>query len=324
MRGFKNTKTILSEEDEFQITRFLNCVGYKKKLSPEMETELGFSNNPKRHRLLVLHNTLFLISVVRKYKVTYGMQVPIEDLLQEGYIGLEEAVREWDPSRGFRLISFAVWKIQMKLSNAIFKYGYTSYVPGSRRKVVTEITKYEKMYEQEYFCKPQFLETLYHLRDKGIKNSKKIVQECWILSKFNLGLDSPHKVRIDSDTFMELSVSPLDLVPDTTYSVDPSFTLESFRAKLSAMTVCFLADFRIKIFFFKLGLWEVVKNINETELEFISQYADGSTPTFDDLASIYGLTSSRINQIFWEVVSLIKKSPTIMGILEDHKYLLRT
>ncbi len=323
MRGFKNTKTILSEEDEFQITRFLNCVGYKKKLSPEMETELGFSDNPERHRLLVLHNTLFLISVVRKYKVTYGMQVPIEDLLQEGYIGLEEAVREWDPSRGFRLISFAVWKIQMKLSNAIFKYGYTSYVPGSRRKVVTEISKYEKLYEQEYFCKPQFLETLYHLRDMGIMKKRKVVEECWSLEKYNLGIDSPHKMRIDSNTFMELTVCPLDLVPDTTFSIDPSFTLESFHSKLSAMHKNFFVDNKIKIFFFKLGLWDVVKNKNGSEIEFISQYADGSTPTFDDLASMYGLTSSRVRQIYQEVIIIMRRSPTIMQILDDHKYLLR-
>jgi RNA polymerase sigma-32 factor len=59
--------------------------------------------------MLVASNLRFVVKVAWEYR-HYGF--PISDLVQEGNIGLVKAVKKFDPDRGFRLITYAVWWIR--------------------------------------------------------------------------------------------------------------------------------------------------------------------------------------------------------------------
>lgn len=61
---------------------------------------------------LVKHNLRFVISVAKQY---YGKNVSLEDLVNEGNMGLIMAARKFDPTRGFRFISYAVWWIRKSI-----------------------------------------------------------------------------------------------------------------------------------------------------------------------------------------------------------------
>src|SRR5688572_1700742 len=58
---------------------------------------------------LVVSNLRFVVKVAHEFR-GYGMK--LLDLIQEGNVGLMQAVKKFDPDRGYRLISYAVWWIR--------------------------------------------------------------------------------------------------------------------------------------------------------------------------------------------------------------------
>jgi len=69
------------------------------------------------HRL-VTANLRFVVKVAHEYK-GYGLR--LLDLIQEGNIGLMMAVKKFEPARGYRLISYAVWWIRAYIQNFILR-----------------------------------------------------------------------------------------------------------------------------------------------------------------------------------------------------------
>lgn len=69
------------------------------------------------HRLICA-NLRFVVKIAREYN-QYGMR--LADLVQEGNIGLMTAVKKFDPERGIRLISYAVWWIRAYIQGYIIR-----------------------------------------------------------------------------------------------------------------------------------------------------------------------------------------------------------
>ncbi|GAB4300861.1 MAG: RNA polymerase sigma factor RpoH [Desulfuromonadia bacterium] len=89
-------------------------------LSPEEEFRLAVRYYEQKdieaaHRL-VTSNLRFVVKIAAEYR-NYGMKML--DLIQEGNIGLMMAVRKFNPYRGLRLISYAVWWIRAYIQNFI-------------------------------------------------------------------------------------------------------------------------------------------------------------------------------------------------------------
>jgi RNA polymerase sigma-32 factor len=67
---------------------------------------------------LICANLRFVVKIANEYR-SYGMK--LLDLVQEGNIGLMMAVKKFDPQRGIRLISYAVWWIRAYIQNFIIR-----------------------------------------------------------------------------------------------------------------------------------------------------------------------------------------------------------
>ncbi|MBI4208954.1 MAG: RNA polymerase factor sigma-32 [Deltaproteobacteria bacterium] len=91
-------------------------------LAPKEELDLALQwrthHNIEAARRLVTSNLRFVVKVALEYK-RYG--APIMDLIQEGNIGLMKAVKKFDPHKGYRLISYAVWWIRAQIQSFILK-----------------------------------------------------------------------------------------------------------------------------------------------------------------------------------------------------------
>ena len=96
-----NQFAILSAEEEFRL-----AVRFKK------------YNDMEAAEKLVVSNLRFVVKIAHEYK-KYG--VKLIDLVQEGNIGLMKAVKKFDPYKGFRLISYAVWWIRAYMHNYIIR-----------------------------------------------------------------------------------------------------------------------------------------------------------------------------------------------------------
>ncbi|MBF8303391.1 MAG: polymerase sigma-32 subunit RpoH, polymerase sigma-32 factor, partial [Candidatus Dadabacteria bacterium] len=69
-------------------------------------------------RQLVVSNLRFVVKIASQY-TSYGF--PLLDLIQEGTIGLMRAIKKFNPYRGYRLISYAVWWIKARIQSYIMK-----------------------------------------------------------------------------------------------------------------------------------------------------------------------------------------------------------
>ncbi len=74
--------------------------------------------DPAAFQQLILANLRFVVKVANEYR-RYGFR--IQDLVQEGNVGLIKAVIKFNPYRGYRLISYAVWWIRAQIHDYILK-----------------------------------------------------------------------------------------------------------------------------------------------------------------------------------------------------------
>jgi len=87
---------------------------------------------------LVRHNLRFVVVVARRYS-HHG--VPLEDLIDEGNIGLIRAAERFDPERGFRFISYAVWWIRQAILQCLSEKSRIVRLPVSKVQILSRIAQ---------------------------------------------------------------------------------------------------------------------------------------------------------------------------------------
>lgn len=102
------------------LTLYLAEINKFPLLSAEEEQALAFrfrdEGDLQAAHALITANLRFVVKIAGEYR-SYGMKML--DLIQEGNIGLMMAVRKFDPTKGVRLISYAVWWIRAYIQNHI-------------------------------------------------------------------------------------------------------------------------------------------------------------------------------------------------------------
>jgi RNA polymerase sigma-32 factor len=91
-------------------------------LTRQQEVELAKKFNREENldaaHQLVVSNLRFVVKIAHEYR-GYGLK--LLDLVQEGNIGLMMAVKKFDPDKGYRLISYAVWWIRAYIQNFVMR-----------------------------------------------------------------------------------------------------------------------------------------------------------------------------------------------------------
>ena len=104
------------------IATYMDDIHRKELLTREQECDLARRWAEERDEAaaeeLVQRNLRFVVKVAMRYR-KYG--VPVSDLIQEGNLGLIRAVEKFDPERGTRLISYAVWWIKAYIQSHIIQ-----------------------------------------------------------------------------------------------------------------------------------------------------------------------------------------------------------
>jgi RNA polymerase primary sigma factor len=101
-------------------------------LKVEEETAIArraFKGDVEAQEKLARHNVRFVVSVAKKFQ---NRGVPLMDLIGEGNVGLMTAARKFDPDRGVKFISYAVWWIRQAIQAAIARHGRPVRVPLNR------------------------------------------------------------------------------------------------------------------------------------------------------------------------------------------------
>lgn len=135
-----NKLPVLTPEEEFKL-----AVRFKKYRDMEAAEKL------------VTSNLRFVVKIAHEYR-NYG--VKLIDLIQEGNVGLMHAVKKFDPYKGYRLISYAVWWIRAYMQNFIIKtwslvkIGTTQ----AQRKLFFKLNQAKKRLQTMVVRNPEFAE----------------------------------------------------------------------------------------------------------------------------------------------------------------------
>jgi RNA polymerase sigma-32 factor len=113
-------RSIASSSDPLR--PYFSEIHRKHLLTPELELELArryreTGDRDAAHRI-VTANLRFVVKIAYRYRWS---SLKVSDLIQEGNIGLMRAARTFDPERGLRFISYAVWSIRAAIQNYILQ-----------------------------------------------------------------------------------------------------------------------------------------------------------------------------------------------------------
>ena len=153
--------------DDFTITQdentaksfvaYLKAINKKSRLTQEDECKLAdiIQHSPNKRQVeaaknkLVSANLPFVVSVVNKYK---NLNIPKEDLIQYGNIGLMKAAETYDPStpeKNVKFVSYAIWYIRREIMMAVDEVGGHMAVPRNMGSIAREAARVkERLYNK--------------------------------------------------------------------------------------------------------------------------------------------------------------------------------
>ncbi len=152
MRQLKITQSITNRESQ-SLERYFNEISKVDLLTPEEEVDLARrirNNDHKALEKLTKANLRFVVSVAKQYQ---NRNLSLNDLINEGNLGLVKAAQKFDETRGFKFISYAVWWIRQSIMQAIADQSRTVRLPlnkiGTLNKIKQAMANLEQQYERE-------------------------------------------------------------------------------------------------------------------------------------------------------------------------------
>ena len=121
---------------------------------------------------LITHNLRLALSVANKYRAT---GIPLEDLINEGNIGLVKSAFRFDETRGFKFISYAVWWIRQSILQFISDQGRVVRLPSNISNSMSKMKKNSEKLEGTLERLPTMSE-IAEIMEISEKEADKLVQ----------------------------------------------------------------------------------------------------------------------------------------------------
>jgi len=141
--------------DKTVLSRYFTEIREYPLLTKEQEQQLARrvrEGDPEAFEHLVASNLSFVVKVANEYR---NLGLPLEDLLNEGNLGLIEAARRYDPSKGTKFITYAIWWIRKSILKALADQVNLVRVPTYQMKKIRQVREAERSLRRELGRKPQ-------------------------------------------------------------------------------------------------------------------------------------------------------------------------
>lgn len=161
--------------DRTVLSRYFTEIREYPLLTKEQEQQLARrvqQGDPDAFDHLVASNLSFVVKVASEYR---NLGLPLEDLLNEGNLGLIEAARRYDPSKGTKFITYAIWWIRKSILKALAEQVNLVRVPTYQMKKVKEVRETERTLRKELGRSPERQEISDRM-DVSIKKVDQVLQ----------------------------------------------------------------------------------------------------------------------------------------------------
>lgn len=266
MRQLKISKSITNRESP-SLEKYLYEIGKEEMITAEEEVQLAIRiKNGDLSALdrLTKANLRFVVSVAKQYQ---NQGLTLNDLINEGNLGLIKAAQRFDETRGFKFISYAVWWIRQSILQALAEQGRLVRIPLNKVGLNSKVSKMSNHLEQEFEREPsaQELSQYLNISEDEIENSLNG-------NSRHLSLDAP--VGDGEDLFLyDILKNPNSEVTDLVLDHKESLKLEVDRA---------------------------LKTLTSKQAEVLRMYfglEDGNPMSLEDIGEKFQLTRERVRQI---------------------------
>ena len=184
MQRIRITASITAKEP--MLDRYFREIDKFNLISPEEEVHLANlikQGNQAALNRLTKANLRFVVSIAKKYQ---GQGLSLSDLINEGNLGLMVAARRYDPTRGFKFISYAIWHIRQHILIALAEYSRLIKLPINKSKMNGRIFRsYGELEQQlERAPSPEELAEVLHMDSEDVNRSL-------LSGNQHISLDSP-------------------------------------------------------------------------------------------------------------------------------------
>ncbi len=225
---------------------------------------------------LILANLRISVAIASEYAHTGADRM---DLIQEGNVGLMQAMKKFDVSRNVRFYAYAAWWVRAHIlryllqSHRLVKIGTTQ----EQRKLFYNLKKEKAKLEQQGFVPDAKL-----LADRLQVRERDVLEMDQRLSGWEVSLDQPISRHKDEGTFLDLLPAPIPRVDEV------------------------VAQKELKLLFRK-KLGEFSKTLNERDEDILRNRLLSETPlTLEEIGRKYSITKERSRQLEARIIKRLR------------------
>lgn len=278
------------DEDKDVLSIYLKEINRIPMISHEEEYELALKakQGDKRAReKLINANLRFVVTVAKKYQ---GQGLPLEDLINEGNLGLLTAIDKFEPEKGYHFISYAVWWIRQSIMKAVCEKSRAVRLPLNRANELFQIQKIQKALIHESGSTDVSIEEI--AEESGLEAD--LVRDLLAVSREMVSFDAPVATK------GEISDSKVgDFIEDEQLGPEEEVINKSLKQDIDSL-LSTLTDKEREIIIMRFGL------------------KDTKPMSLKEIGDQYGLTKERIRQIEKRAIEKMKM-PNRYRIIESYK-----
>lgn len=281
----KTKSNLYSGQDSEVLSLYLKQIDKIPLLSYEEEYDLALASKKgdmKAREKLAKANLRFVVSTAKKYR---GQGLALEDLINEGNIGLLTAIDKYEPEKGYHFISYAVWWIRQSILKALSDTGRAVRLPLNRTNDLYAINRAKNTLINEMgISNPSEAEIAL---ESGL--DEETVKMLLTASKDMVSFDSPVGDGTDDDAKL------CDFIQDESESPEESMISDALRGDVRDLLTC----------------------LNEKERDIIMKrygFGDNEPMSLSSIGNEYNLTKERIRQIEKEALNKLRKNGEEKGI----------
>lgn len=270
MRGEENVyQECISLKNYFKEVRKLEMLGAKEQTELAIQARGGDQQAMKR---LIESNLRFVLKVAREYSYT---GLALEDLIQEGNLGIIKAVDRFDETKGFNFISYAVWWIRQSILQSTYDNGNSVRLPVNRINAVNKVMRASESLSKELGREPSPEEVVEYYR--SIDTGESLLTEKDVRNAY---VDSIHEVSLNT-TFSEES-GAIEL-----HEFIEGTGLEEMEIDMNRDSL-------------KFEIEEVLDELSNRESTILKMYfgiGNNQEMTLSEIGEKIGITNERVRQI---------------------------
>ena len=278
------------DDDKDVLSIYLKEINRIPMISHEEENELALkakAGDKRAREKLINSNLRFVVTVAKKYQ---GQGLPLEDLINEGNLGLLTALEKFEPEKGYHFISYAVWWIRQSILKAVCEKSRAVRLPLNRANELFQIQKIQKTLIHESGSSDVSVDDI--AAESGLEPD--LIRDLLAVSREMVSFDAPVASK------GEISDSKVgDFIEDDKMGPEEEVTQGSLKEDVETL-LSTLTEKERDIIILRFGLH------------------DTKPMSLKEIGDLYGLTKERIRQIEKRAIEKMKM-PARYRLIESYK-----